>query len=189
MRIVAGEFGGRRLVAPAGRGTRPTSDRVREAIFSIIGPLDGERVLDLFAGSGALGMEALSRGAATAVAVDDDRGAVEAIRANASVLDLGERLRVVRRGWRAALAADAEAGATYDLVIADPPYDLLPVILEEMGMAIAAVAAPGAIIVLEHARGAIMGPGGVPFVPVEREMTRRYGDTEITVIWTPGEGT
>ncbi len=189
MRVIAGEFGGRRLVAPPGLGTRPTSDRVKEALFSIIGPLDGERVLDVFAGSGGLAIEALSRGAATATCVDDDRGAVEAIRANARVLGIGGRLTVVRRGWRGALAAAAEAGDVFDLVLADPPYDLLPVIVDEMGEAIARVIAPGAVVVIEHARGAIMGPGGVPGIDGERDTTRRYGDSEITVIWTPGEGT
>lgn len=189
MRVIAGELGGRRLIAPRGTGTRPTSDRVKEALFSIVGPVGGDQVLDLFAGSGALAIEALSRGAATATCVDDDRGAAEAIAANASVLGLGDRLILVRRGWRGALQAAAEAGEAYDLVLADPPYDLLPVIVEEMGEALAQVLAPGAIVVIEHARGAIMGPGGVPGIAVEREDTRRYGDTEITVIWTPGEGT
>lgn len=189
MRVIAGELGGRRLVAPPGTGTRPTSDRVKEALFSIVGPVVGDRVLDLFAGSGALAIEALSRGAATATCVDDDRGAAEAIAANASVLGLGDRLRLVRRGWRGALQAAAEGGEVFDLVLADPPYDLLPVIAEEMGEALAEVLAPGAIVVIEHARGAIMGSGGVPRIAVEREDTRRYGDTEITVIWTPGEGT
>lgn len=188
MRVIAGEFRGRGLIAPSGTGTRPTSDRVKEALFSIIGPVDGDRVLDLFAGSGALAIEALSRGAAHAVCVDDDRGAAEAIGANATVLGLGDRLRVVRRGWRGALQAAAGEGQAFDLVLADPPYELLPVIVEEMAEAVAAVLAPGALVVIEHARGAIIGPGGVPGIAVERETTRRYGDTEITVIWTPGEG-
>lgn len=189
MRVVAGDLRGRRLIAPSGTGTRPTSDRVKEALFSIIGPVDGDRVLDLFAGSGALAIEALSRGAVMATCVDDDRGAAEAIAANASVLGVGDRLRVVRRGWRGALQAAIEAGDAYDLVLADPPYDLLPVIAEEFGDALAQVLAPGAVVVIEHARGAIMGAGGVPGIAVERDTTRRYGDTEITVIWTPGEGT
>ncbi len=189
MRVIAGDLGGRRLIAPPGRGTRPTSDRVKEALFSIIGPVEGARVLDVFAGSGALAIEALSRGASVATCVDDDRGAAEAMRANAGVLGLGDRLRVVRRGWRGALAQAAEAGEAYDLVLADPPYDLLPVILEELGGAIAQVAAPGAVVAIEHVRGAIIGPGGVPGLDVERGTTRRYGDSEITVIWTPGAGT
>lgn len=189
MRVIAGDMRGRRLIAPRGSGTRPTSDRVKESLFAIIGPLDGERVLDLFAGSGALSIEALSRGAAEATCVDDDRGAAEAMRVNSDVLGLGDRLRVRRRGWRAALADAAAAGETYDIVLVDPPYQLLPVILDEMAEAIARVAAPGAIIVLEHARGAIIRAGGVPAIAVERDTTRRYGDTEITVLWTPKGGT
>lgn len=189
MRVIAGDLRGRRLIAPSGTGTRPTSDRVRESLFAIIGPLEGERVLDLFAGSGALAIEALSRGAADATCVDDDRGAVEAMRANSSVLGLGDRLRVIRRGWRAALADAAAAGDRYGIILADPPYELLPVILDEMAEAINRVVAPGALIALEHARGAIMQAGGVPAIAVERDTTRRYGDTEITVLWTPKGGT
>jgi len=86
VRVVAGRFGGRRLSAPPGRGTRPTSDRVREALFSILGPLDGERVLDLYAGSGALAIEALSRGAGSALLVERDPRAVAVIRANLEAL-------------------------------------------------------------------------------------------------------
>lgn len=189
MRVIAGSLGGRRLVAPPGRGTRPTSDRVKEALFSIIGPVEGVAVLDLFAGSGALAIEALSRGAVSAVCVDDDRGAADAIRANARVLGLEGRLRVERRGWRGALGAAAERGAAFGLVLADPPYALLPVIVEEMGEAIGGVLAPGAVVVIEHARGAIIDPQGIPGIAVERDTTRRYGDTEITVMWTPGAGT
>jgi 16S rRNA (guanine966-N2)-methyltransferase len=136
MRIVAGEFRGRRLVAPPGTGTRPTSDRVRESLFSILGSVDGDVVLDLFAGTGALGIEALSRGAASAVAVERDRNAVRAIRTNAEALALGDRLRVVPRGWREALRAEAEAGSRFDLVLIDPPYDLLADITADIAKAI-----------------------------------------------------
>src|SRR3954465_4771209 len=93
MRIVAGQWRGRRLATPPGRETRPTSDRGREALFSILGPLDGERVLDLFAGSGALGLEALSRGAASATLVERERAALRALRDN--VADLGAEAEVV----------------------------------------------------------------------------------------------
>ena len=189
MRVIAGSLGGRRLVTPPGWGTRPTSDRVKEALFSIIGPVGDAAVLDLFAGSGALAIEALSRGASSAVCVDDDRGAADAIGANARVLGLEGRLRVERRGWRGALGAAAERGAAFGLVLADPPYPLLPVIVEEMGEAIGGVLAPGAVVVLEHARDAIIDPQGIPGIAVERGTTRRYGDTEITVMWTPGAGT
>ena len=189
MRVVAGEFRGRRLVAPSGSGTRPTSDRVRESLFSIVGPLAGDAVLDVFAGTGALGIEAISRGAASAVSVERDRHALRAIRTNAEALGLGDRLRVVARGWREALRAEAEAGSRFDLVLVDPPYDLLPDIASDLGAAVAAVLAPGAVVVIEHARGAMMGAGGLPEIPVSRHTTRRYGDTEITVMWTAGAGT
>src|SRR5881394_1213907 len=115
MRIIAGEWGGRRLAAPPGRDTRPTSDRVREALFSILGPLDGARVLDLFAGSGALGLEALSRGAAQATLVERAPAALRALRENVA--------EVVAADARAYLRAAREQGAQYDLVFLDPPYN------------------------------------------------------------------
>ncbi len=121
MRVVAGELGGRRLVAPPGNDTRPTSDKVRQAIFNALdsaGLLDGALVVDLFAGSGALGIEALSRGAESCVFVERDRAAVAALRSNLSSLGLEKRSRVV--------VGDASTyGATLgsvDLVLADPPY-------------------------------------------------------------------
>jgi 16S rRNA (guanine(966)-N(2))-methyltransferase RsmD len=118
MRVVAGEYGGRRLEAPRGRSTRPTSDRVREALFSILGEaVKDARVLDLFAGSGALGIEALSRGATTADFVDSDARAVAAVRANLDAI--GAEAHVHRRDAFAWLAA---ADGPYDLVFADPPY-------------------------------------------------------------------
>ena len=119
MRVVAGEFKGRRLHAPRGRRTRPTADRVREALFSILGDVEGLRMLDLFAGSGALGIEALSRGAAEAVFVDSDARAVAAIRRN---LDAVGVPAAVQRGDALAFAASA-AGDGYDLIFVDPPYD------------------------------------------------------------------
>jgi 16S rRNA (guanine966-N2)-methyltransferase len=118
VRVVAGSLGGRRLKAPQGRATRPTSDRVREALFSILGDLTGANVLDLFAGSGALGIEALSRGAAEAVFVDDDPKAIAAIRGNLAALDLTARVHK-----RAALAYLGNASdGPFDLVFVDPPY-------------------------------------------------------------------
>jgi 16S rRNA (guanine966-N2)-methyltransferase len=140
VRVVAGVYGGRRLATPAGRSTRPTSDRVREALFSILGPLDDLRVLDLFAGSGALGIEALSRGAREAVFVDSDERAAAAVRRNLDTL--GADARVHRRDALAWLASAASGGETFDLVFADPPYssagrtagrlsDLLPPLLTD----------------------------------------------------------
>ena len=118
MRIVAGTLGGRRLKAPQGRGTRPTSDRVREALFSILGDLEQARVLDLFAGSGALGIEALSRGARSAVFVDDDPKAIAAINANLGALGLEAP---VHRRPALAYLNNASDGP-FDLVFLDPPY-------------------------------------------------------------------
>ncbi len=120
MRVVAGELGGRRLVAPPGTSTRPTTDRVREAVFNSLGSagvLDGAIVVDLFAGSGAIGIEALSRGAARCVFVERDRAALRALEENLDALDLGDRARVV-----AADAVVAAATIDADIVFADPPY-------------------------------------------------------------------
>jgi 16S rRNA (guanine966-N2)-methyltransferase len=117
VRIVAGAYRGRRIEAPRGRATRPTSDRVREALFSILGPIDGVRALDLFAGSGALGIEALSRGAAEAVFIDSDARAVAVIRRNLAAI--GVDAAVHRRD---ALAWLGDRSGTFDLVFADPPY-------------------------------------------------------------------
>ena len=117
MRIVAGSHKGARIFAPKGRGTRPTSDRVREALFQIVGSVEGMRVLDLFAGSGALGLEALSRGATTAVFVESDRDAVRTIERNVEKLGLAGA-SIVRSDALSFLAAD---GGRYDVVFVDPP--------------------------------------------------------------------
>ncbi|MEM9747539.1 MAG: 16S rRNA (guanine(966)-N(2))-methyltransferase RsmD [Actinomycetota bacterium] len=121
MRVVAGELGGRRLVAPPGTDVRPTTDRVREAIFNSLGSLgvvEGAVVADLFAGSGAVGIEALSRGAAHCTFVENDRQAVAVIEENLAALGLEARSRV-RRGDAMAAAPSLDV----DIVIADPPYD------------------------------------------------------------------
>ena len=121
MRVVAGIYGGRRLVAPPGDATRPTSDRVREALFSVLGAsVAGARVLDLFAGSGALGIEALSRGAASALFVDRAPAAIKAIRTNLDALGIEADVR--RMPALAALRTAADRGDAYDLVFLDPPY-------------------------------------------------------------------
>src|SRR5258706_13487580 len=122
VRVIAGEFGGRRLVAPRGRGTRPTSDRVREALFMALGSLDGMRVVDLFAGSGALGIEALSRGAVHADFVESDPAARTALSGNLAALGLEGRARVWPVTLPRGLARIAAALAGADLVLADPPY-------------------------------------------------------------------
>lgn len=128
MRIVGGRLKGRALAAPPGRGTRPTSDRAREAVFNILehaafsSGLAGRRVLDLFAGSGALGFEALSRGAVFCLFVDEDAGARGAIRANAEALDLMGATRIHRRDACDLGAKPAGLGPAFDLAFLDPPY-------------------------------------------------------------------
>jgi 16S rRNA (guanine966-N2)-methyltransferase len=118
MRIIAGANRGAKIFAPKGRETRPTSDRVREAAFNLIGPVDGATVLDLFAGSGAMGLEALSRGAATATFVESDREACHAIERNLDKLGLTGATVLCRDAFQALTAAPR----AYDLILCDPPY-------------------------------------------------------------------
>jgi 16S rRNA (guanine966-N2)-methyltransferase len=174
VRVVAGIYGGRRLVAPPGDATRPTSDRVREALFSVLGAsISGARVLDLFAGSGALGIEALSRGAATAVFVDSARAAVKAIRANLDAL--GIEATVLPIAARQALRAAADRGEAYDLVFLDPPYRHAAELGRELSEALPAVLALGARVVSESDRRARLELD----LPMTDE--RRYGDTVIRI--------
>jgi 16S rRNA (guanine966-N2)-methyltransferase len=174
MRVIAGTHGGRVLKAPPGSGTRPTSDRVREALFSILGArVEDARVLDLFAGSGALGIEALSRGAASAVFVDDAPAAVRAIRANLQALGLHAEAR--RDDALRALRAASARGAQYDLVFLDPPYRLADTLAGRLSEALPAVLAPGAVAVAESDRRAPLALD----LPLSDE--RRYGDTLIRI--------
>jgi 16S rRNA (guanine966-N2)-methyltransferase len=173
VRVIAGRLGGRRLVVPPGRATRPTSDRVREAVFSMLGPLDGERVLDLFAGSGALGIEALSRGAEKATFVEVAEPALRALRANLDALGL--TAEVHRRDAIAFLRDAPERGREYDLVFLDPPYREAGALGAALTEALAPVLAPGARVVGESDRRAALGLT----LPVARERT--YGDTLIRI--------
>ncbi len=176
MRIVAGSLGGRRIAVPKGEGTRPTSDRVREALFAMLGPLDGERVLDLFAGSGALAFEALSRGAATAVLVERDRRAADVIRANAATLGLGDEDVSVRQMPAATAVRTArERGEAYDLVFLDPPYRQAAALGTELAVALAPLLVAGARVVTESDHRL---PLDLP-LPISHE--RRYGDTLIRI--------
>ena len=132
-RIIAGEAGGRRLTVPAGAAGRPTSDRVKESVFSALGPgrLVGARVLDLYAGSGALGLEALSRGAADALLVERDAAAARAIRTNVDTLGFSDRA-VLRVAAVAAVVAGSPPEDPFDLALLDPPYDTPAAELEEI---------------------------------------------------------
>ncbi len=174
MRVVAGLYGGRRLVAPAGTATRPTSDRVREALFSVLGDVvQDARVLDLYAGSGALGIEALSRGAAAAVFVDHSPKAIAAVKANLAALGIDAQVR--RMQARAALRPPPDLADPYDLVFLDPPYRRAAELGRELSEALPAVLAPGARVVSESDRREPLELG----FPLTDE--RRYGDTVIRI--------
>jgi 16S rRNA (guanine966-N2)-methyltransferase len=182
MRITGGTLRSRALRAPRGQATRPTSDRVREALFGILssaGALDGACVLDLYAGTGALALEALSRGAARAVLVESSREALAAVRANVEGLGLAGRAEIVAADVRAAQRRIARGGP-FDLVLADPPWALV-----ESGDAPRALAdlvaagalAPGALVVLEHS--ARTAPAELEGAGLVLDQTRRYGDTAL----------
>jgi 16S rRNA (guanine966-N2)-methyltransferase len=166
MRVVAGRYGGRTLKAPRGHGVRPTADAVREALFSILGPLDGLAVLDLFAGTGALGIEALSRGAAVCVFVDVDTRPVEA-----NLKALGIDAQVRRGGALTAL----RPGDQYDLVLLDPPYRDAARLGPELTEALLPVLNPSARVVTESDRRHPLQLG------LALDDERRYGDTLIRI--------
>jgi 16S rRNA (guanine966-N2)-methyltransferase len=172
-RIVAGAAGGRRLAVPP-RGTRPTSDRVREALFSILAArVPDARVLDLFAGSGALGIEALSRGARSATFVDDAPAAIRAIAANLEALTATAEVR--RADVLRFLTSARRSAAQYDLVFLDPPYRDAERLAPALSEALPAVLAPGAVAVAESDRRAPLALD----LPLKDE--RRYGDTLIRI--------
>src|SRR5689334_6298135 len=126
MRIIAGTLKGRRLKTPAWDGLRPTSDKLRETLFNIVAPrIDGARVLDVFAGTGAVGLEAVSRGAAQVVFIESNRRAVELVRANVELCGVADRCAIIRDAAERALE-DEIAGDPFDLVMLDPPYDYQP---------------------------------------------------------------
>lgn len=185
MRVVAGRFGGRRLTAPPGRATRPTADRVREALFSILGPLDGLRVLDLFAGSGALGIEALSRGARDGVFVERSARAAAAISANLAALGIeatvvrGDALAFLRASAAelrsSAAAPRAGAAESFDLAFLDPPYSSAPGSASSLAELLPPVLSSHARIVTESDKRAPLE------LPLTLETERVYGDTRIGV--------
>ena len=179
MRVVAGDLGGRKLVSPDGSDTRPTSDRVREAMFNSLFSLDaieGARVLDAFAGSGALGIEALSRGALHATFVETGRDALAALRENLETLQLGAQGRVVPGDALVHLERTAVEERHYDLVLLDPPYGF-----DQWGELLAAVPV-GARVVIESDREVV--------VPDSWEVHRRkrYGGTVVTLATASAQG-
>ncbi len=170
MRVVAGRYGGRRLRAPAGGATRPTADRVREAVFSMLGSVEGLRVLDLFAGSGALGIEAASRGAAGVTLVETDQRALDAIRQNLDAVGL--EAEVVRRDALAYLSA---GGGPFDLVFVDPPYSSARRMARPLAERLPRVMSKAARIVTESDRRQPLE------LPLARERERVYGDVRIVI--------
>ena len=174
MRIVAGSRKGHRIAAPRGLATRPTGDRVREAAFDLIGPVDHATVLDLFAGSGAMGLEALSRGARRCVFVESDNAAARAIGANLEKLRLTGAL-VLRRDALGALGEEATAGRLYDLVLADPPYEAWVELESRLGDTLPAVLAPDGLVVVETAAKV------EPQLPLDLVTSRRYGSARVTL--------
>jgi 16S rRNA (guanine966-N2)-methyltransferase len=176
MRVIAGRLGGRRLKAPTGKVTRPTSDRVREALFSMLGQVEGCHVLDLFAGSGALGIEALSRGAGSAVFVERNARVVAVLHANLAALALAEDVAQVRHvDALSALHSARRSAETYDLVFIDPPYRQAREWADELAAILPSLLSPAARVVVESATRAPLE------LPLEIERQRRYGDTSITI--------
>ncbi len=178
MRVIAGEFGGRRLEAPRGLRTRPTSDRVREALFMSLGELDSMGVVDLFAGSGALGIEALSRGASFVHFVDSDRNAREALARNLEALGAADRSKIWPLTLPRGLARLEDELRSASLVLADPPYGG-----EQACAVLAALGRPGVlragarVVVERHQKDELPEAAGA--LVLERE--RRYGETVVNL--------
>jgi len=170
MRIIAGSRKGHRIDAPKGTHTRPTSDFVRETAFNLIGPVDGATVLELFAGSGALGLEALSRGAARATLVDSDRAACRAINANLDKLGLAATVLC-----QDALRAVSTDRGSYDLILADPPYDYDG--LDRLAPHLKRLLAPDGLLVLQtQARDEPVVDG------LTVRTSRKYGSARLTLL-------
>jgi 16S rRNA (guanine966-N2)-methyltransferase len=171
MRIVAGSRKGARIFAPKGMDTRPTSDRVREAAFNLIGPVEGSSVLDLFAGSGAMGLEALSRGAGRAVFVESDREACGAIERNLAKLGLtGARI-----ACSDVLRFLASEHGRYDLVLVDPPYEMVESLQMRLGRYLPSVLAEDGLLVYET------GAKTDPELALTVRTSRRYGSARLTL--------
>jgi 16S rRNA (guanine966-N2)-methyltransferase len=171
MRVVGGELGGRQLLAPKGWKVRPTPERVREALFSALGDINGSHVADLYCGTGALGIEAISRGAASAVLVDrDTRPAI----GNVHNLGLTDRVEVLRQDAAAWIESGA-GGSSFDLILLDPPYRHGAEVAARLDPCLARVLTPGGRVVVESEVGR---PFELPSFENVRE--RRYGRTLVT---------
>jgi 16S rRNA (guanine966-N2)-methyltransferase len=186
VRVIAGQRGGQRLGAPRGTVTRPTAERARQALFDVLGDLAGHRVLDLYAGSGALGIEALSRGAAHAVFVESSRAALSVLQKNVSRLELASRATVIPLRVERAGRTLIRHGP-FDLVTCDPPWSILGGALEHLGrLDWSGLLAERATLALEH-------PADVSFdwgsdLGFETSDRRKWGDTGVTLyVWAPGK--
>ena len=181
MRIIAGSRKGARIFAPKGLDTRPTADRVREAAFNLLGPGAAENatVLDLFAGSGAMGLEALSRGAVHATFVENDREACRTINRNLDKLGL-DTATVLCQEALTALRADVRQGTRYDLVLVDPPYEMFSSLQNRLSRYLPAVLAEDGLVVVET--GARVEP---ELPPLSKRTSRRYGSARITLFEHP----
>src|SRR5665648_14721 len=183
LRIIAGSRRGHRIEVPRQGEVRPTGDRVREAIFAALtaaGPVQGMRVLDLFAGSGALGLEALSRGARSCTFVESDARVARVLARNVEHLGFAERSEVLRLDYRAALKLLGRLDA-YDLLFLDPPYRMLADVTVPLTSVLPRLLSKNGLVVVE-------GPAGVsPDLPLEIVFERKYGDTLVTMAKTEGE--
>ncbi|MBE0604798.1 MAG: 16S rRNA (guanine(966)-N(2))-methyltransferase RsmD [Deltaproteobacteria bacterium] len=182
MRVVGGKWGGRTIRAPRGISVRPTTDRVREAVFAMLGDdVEGSVVLDLFAGTGAMAIEALSRGAAGAVLVESSPAALGALRANLASLEAEDAV-CLPLDYREAVRRLSAKGRAFDLVFLDPPYGKGLVGLSAVLLSRAGILAPGAVVVAERA-----SRDPVETVPAgwRERAERRYGDTRITLYDIP----
>jgi 16S rRNA (guanine966-N2)-methyltransferase len=176
VRIIAGEHRGAKIFAPKGLDTRPTSDRVREAAFNLIGPVDGASVLDLYAGSGAMGLEALSRGAGSAVFVESDRDACRAIHGNLAKLRL-DGAEVVCRDALRFLASERRS---FDLILVDPPYDVVESLAMRLALYLPPLLAENGLVVLESSSR--LEP---QLPPLAQRTSRRYGAARVTLFEAP----
>ncbi len=174
MRIIAGTHRGRRIAAPRGAHTRPTGDRVREALFNLVGPVDDASVLDLYAGSGALGLEALSRGARRCVFAETDGEACRVIRRNLETLELTGAL-VLQRDALGVLRDEAGAGRRHELILLDPPYERWATLEQDLGRLLPVVLSGSGLLVVET------GAGTEPALPFDLVTTRRYGSARLTL--------
>lgn len=182
MRVIAGTLRGRRLLAPAGLATRPTADRIRESLFNILaGSVRNQRVLDLFAGTGALGIEALSRGATCAVFVDQAKAALTALRRNIQDLGLDAHARVIHWNILNNLNCLKDQPAAFDLIFMDPPYETHAVAPAVAALVSCGALAPGARVIIEHSTREHFDPS-----PMGLSLTdqRRFGKTLVSFMDT-----